>query len=122
MKKSLDTATQQFIESIEVLDTTKYHMLQKLREIVFENYPKSKERMMYGGILFSLEDDYGGVFVYKNHVSFEFSNGYTFDDPEKVLEGGGKYRRHLKFKSIDDIETKSVDFFVKQVMGLKEIR
>lgn len=116
MKRSDDIATQRFIEGIEVLDTSKYQILQKLREIVFENYPKSKERMMYGGILFSLDEDYGGVFVYKNHVSFEFSNGYAFDDPEKVLEGGGKYRRHLKFKSIDDIETKSVDFFVKQII------
>lgn len=120
MKRSDDIATQQFIERIEGLDTTKYHILQKLREIVFEHYPKSKERIMYGGILFSLEDDYGGLFVYKNHVSFEFGNGYTFDDPEKVLEGGGKYRRHLKFKSIDDIETKSVDFFVKQIIEIED--
>lgn len=120
MKKSLDIATQKFIDSIEVLDSTKYQILQKLREIVFENYPNSKERMMYGGILFSLDDDYGGVFVYKNHVSFEFSNGYTFDDPKKVLEGGGKYRRHVKFKSIDDVETKQVDFFVKQIIKIED--
>ena len=114
MKRSNDFKVQQFIDGIAVLDSTKYQILNKLREIVFDNYPNVNERMMYGGILFSDTDDFGGVFVYENHVSFEFSNGYLFDDPEKLLEGKGKYRRHLKFRALDDIETKKVGFFVKQ--------
>ena len=63
---------------------------------------------MYGGIIFSLADDFGGIFVYKNHVSFEFSYGYKLDDPSKLLEGNGKYRRHLKIKSIEDLEIKKI--------------
>jgi len=114
MKKSEDPKTQQFIDSIAVLDSTKYQMLNKLRDIVFDNYPDIKERMMYGGILFSDTHDFGGVFVYAKHISFEFSNGYLFDDPEKLLEGKGKYRRHLKFRSLDDIETKKAAYFIKQ--------
>jgi len=45
----------------------------------------------------------------------EFSNGYLFDDPKSLLEGKGKYRRHLKLRSLDDIETKKVDYFMKQI-------
>ncbi|WP_153244835.1 hypothetical protein [Labilibaculum antarcticum] len=26
----------------------------------------------------------------------------------------GKYRRHVKIKSLDEVKTKSLDFFVKQ--------
>lgn len=115
MKKSTDIKVQDFIEKIELLDPAKHLILQTLREIVLENYPKTQERMMYGGILFSLDDDFGGVFVYKNHVSFEFSLGYKLNDPEKLLEGKGKFRRHLKVKSLDEIEMKKVDFFVKQI-------
>jgi len=77
-----------------MLDNTKYQILEELRKIVIENYPKVEERMMYGGIMFSLADEFGEVFVYKNHISFEFSYGYKFKDPEKLLEGSGKYRRH----------------------------
>ena len=69
---------------------------------------------MYGGIMFSQLKDFGGVFVYKNHISFEFSDGYRFDDATKLLQGSGKYRRHLKIKSRADIEIKKVYFFVKQ--------
>lgn len=115
MKKSNDTETQKFIDSIAVLDPAKYQILEKLREIVFEHYPEVMERMMYGGIMYSLNEDVGGIFVYKQHISFEFGNGYKFDDPEKILEGKGKYRRHVKLGSLDDVEMKRVGFFVGQI-------
>lgn len=119
MKKSNDIKTQKLIDNIKILDSTKHQILEKLREIVFDNYPKVKERIMYGGIMFSLDEDFGGVFVYENHISFEFSYGYKFNDPENLLEGKGKYRRHLKLKSLDDIETKKMDFFVKQIKEIE---
>lgn len=115
MKKSKNFETQKFIEHIKTLDSVKYQILQKLREMVFDNFPEVKERMMYGGILFSTNEDFGGVFVYKNHISFEFSYGYKFNDPNNFLEGNGKYRRHLKFRSTEDIEIKKVDFYIKQI-------
>ena len=96
-------------------DDEKFNILVKLREIVFNNYPETNERIMYGGIMFSLEDDFGGLFVSKNHISFEFSNGFRMDDPKNLLEGTGKFRRHLKIKSFDGIEDKDVQFFVKQL-------
>lgn len=118
MKKSNDIKTQKLIDSIEILHNTKYLILQNLREIVFGIYPNTNERIMYGGILFSMDEDFGGVFVYENHVSFEFSNGYKFEDPKNLLEGKGKYRRHLKFKSMEDIAAKDVKFFVNQAVDI----
>ncbi len=114
MRKSNDIKTQAFIDNIKVIDHSKYQILIKLREIVFGHYPKVEEKIMYGGIIFSIKEDFGGVFAYQNHVSFEFSQGFKFEDTEKLLEGKGKYRRHLKFKSIEDVDTKKVDYFVKQ--------
>ena len=64
MKKSNDIKTQKFIDNIKDLNSTKYQILKKLREIVFDNFPKVKERMMYGGIMFSHNEDFGGLFVY----------------------------------------------------------
>ena len=116
MKKSKNKNVQKFLVDIESIDAEKFRILQELRDIVLTQYPEVNERMMYGGIMFSLEDDFGGLFVRKQHISFEFSNGFTMNDPKKLLEGTGKFRRHLKIRSLADIEDKKIGFFVKQAV------
>lgn len=116
MKKSENKQVEKFLEEIMMFNDEQFEILQKLREIVFKVYPETTERMMYGGIMFSLEGDFGGIFVRKHHVSFEFGNGFTMNDTDKLLEGSGKYRRHLKIRSVSDIADKKVDFFVKQAL------
>lgn len=115
MKKSADEKVQTFIDGVSVLDGTQYQILQELRAIVFDCHPEVKEEMMYGGIMFSLEKHFSGVFAYKKHVSIEFGQGSSFDDPKNQLEGNGKYRRHLKFSTIEDIAMKDPAFYLKQV-------
>lgn len=114
MKKSKDKKAQKFLEETLMFNDEQFKILQELRKIVFKIYPKTKERMMYGGIMFSLEDDFGGIFVRKNHISFEFGKGFIMKDPKKLLEGTGEFRRHLKIESLGDIQNKKVEFFVKQ--------
>ena len=114
MKRPKNEPVQKFLEEIMMSDFEKFEILQELRKIVFSNYPETNERIMYGGIMFSLEDDFGGLFVRKKHISLEFGSGADMNDPYKILEGTGKFRRHLKIRSLDDIENKTVDFFVKQ--------
>ncbi len=58
-----------------------------------------------------------GVFVYTNHVSVEFSDGAAFDDPDGLLEGKGKARRHLKLEALSDIDDKSVETFLRQALA-----
>ena len=120
MKKSSDERVQKFLADTSEVDGEKHSILQACRKIVFATNPQTGERMMYGGIMFSIEEnDFGGIFASKKHVSFEFNNGYEMDDPNGFLEGSGKYRRHLKLKSIGDVRSKKVEFFVKQVMSGK---
>lgn len=116
MRKSKNNQVQELIDDIEMFDIDKFEILMKLRDIVFSCNPKIRERVMYGGIMFSLEDDFGGLFVRKKHVSFEFVFGVQMKDPDGVLEGTGKFRRHLKLRSKKDIETKNVAYFVEQTL------
>ncbi len=105
-----------FLEEIQMIDTEKFKILIQLRELVFSIFPESNERIMYGGIMFSLENDYGGLFLRKNHISLEFTQGVFFKDPNKILEGNGKLRRHLKIRTINDITDKKVVFYIKQAL------
>lgn len=54
MKKSKNEQVQEFLDEIKKIDKEKSLILQTLREIVFSNYPKTRERMKYGGIMVSL--------------------------------------------------------------------
>ena len=118
MRASNSQAVQTLLDEMEVFDAQKYEILQRLRAVVFEANQEVTERMMYGGIMFSLGDDFGGIFAYKNHVSFEFGAGATLVDPNQVLEGKGKFRRHLKIASFVDIEQKDLANFVRQAIAL----
>ena len=110
--KSKNEKVQNFLEGILIIDAEQYNSLIEMRKIVFDIYPETVERMMYGGIMFSLNsEDFGGLFVRKNHISFEFGNGYKMKDPYKYLEGSGKFRRHLKIRTQADIKNKEVVFF-----------
>jgi hypothetical protein len=117
MRLSDNTRVQTFLDEMLVFDGQKYEILQRLRDVVFAANPKVTERMMYGGIMFSLGDDFGGIFAYKNHVSFEFGAGTTLQDPKQILEGKGKSRRHLKIASYAEIEQKDLDNFVQQTIA-----
>ncbi len=117
MKNSKNERVQKFLDEITVIDSEKFDILNSMREIVFKTYPETDERIMYGGIMFSLNnEDFGGLFVRKNHISFEFSKGFLMKDPNQFLEGSGKFRRHLKIRSKDDIRNKDVGSFVKQAV------
>jgi hypothetical protein len=72
---------------------------------------------MYGGIMFAVNEDVGGIFTSKKHVSFEFSKGVNFKDPKKILEGTGKFRRHLKLITLDDVNIKNVEYFIQQAIS-----
>ena len=115
MIESTNQKVQEFLEHTRLQDYNKYELVQAVRQKVFTSYPQAEERIQYGGILFKLDEDVSGVFVYQNHVSMEFSYGFKFNDPDGLLEGGGKYRRHLKLRALEDMEIKRVDYFVKQI-------
>ena len=76
---------------------------------------------MYGGIIFSYNTKMiSGIFVYKKHISLEFSLGFLMKDPDGLLEGKGKYRRHLKLYSLDDVTKKKIAYYVEQAVKISE--
>ena len=96
------------LEDIHLLDQARYELVQSLREIILGLAPSISEEVKYGGILFSVEQPFCGVFSYAKHVSLEFVVGASLPDEYKMLEGEGKLRRHIKLSSAQDISEKHV--------------
>ena len=99
-------------------DAEKQKLIELLDSLVMAAVPKSTKVAKYGGTLYTLKPDekegqFCGVFPYKAHVQLSFAQGASLDDPDGLLEGSGKFRRHLTFKSLDDVDAKVVKRFVK---------
>lgn len=105
-----------FLQDIQSLSPEKYEILLRIRKIFLDANPALVEDIKYGGLVFNLAGILmGGIFVYGEHMSIEFSEGAALLDPDKILEGKGKKRRHIKIFVLPDIEKKKVKYFVKQV-------
>lgn len=103
-------------------EATAQDITRAVKEIIDQIAPETGYVGKYGGEVFVLDpsDDkafFGGVFTYKDHVSVEFSNGASFDDPHGHLEGGGKQRRHLKLRTPVDVAEKDFATFLKQAIA-----
>lgn len=107
-----------FLKKLSTISHEQFELVSELRNRTVRMNPNVSERMMYGGIMFSVQGDVGGIFAYKNHVTFEFGKGYLFTDPDHILEGKGKYRRHLKFESLEGLQKSNIDFYIKQMFTM----
>ena len=104
-----------------VLDSAE-QITRRLDSMVATTCPAAGRKAMYGGIVFGLEQRGNetmvcGHFIYKNHVNLESSEGYQLEDPNQVLLGSGKFRRHIKLICLEDIEDKSVQFMLDQAFA-----
>ncbi len=96
----------------------------QLKAVVATVEPEAVFVAKYGGTMIESvpgqpKSQFCGIFAYKDHVSLEFTNGAQLDDPEKVLEGGGKHRRHIKLASLADIVDKRCEDFLRQARDLQ---
>ena len=104
-------------------EAEKKNLVELLDSLVMAAFPKSTKVPKYGGTLYTLNPDekegqFCGVFPYKAHVQLSFANGNELDDPDGLLEGGGKFRRHLTYKSLDEVDAKVVKRFCKAASKL----
>lgn len=112
---SSDMEIKEFLTKAKEKDPVLGEITLTLRNLGRTNHPEAIEVIKYGGIcLFDAGLLVGGFFQSKKHISVEFSEGANLEDPDGFLEGTGKFRRHLKIRTIDDIEGKKVAYYLKQ--------
>lgn len=80
----------------------------ELERFIQDTIPKSKKVSKYGGILFTVkpeekEGQFCGVFIYTQHVQVSFSLGVQLKDLKKSLSGSGKFRRHINYATIEEV-------------------
>jgi hypothetical protein len=113
-----DPKVEQLLHDLQLTHPDLHTIVQAVRATVRAVAPSAEERVMYGGILFSAPAQFCGVFAYSAHVSMEFGKGAELKDPHRALEGNGKFRRHIKLTTPDDIESKHLRDYIAQALRL----
>ncbi|MCL1088922.1 DUF1801 domain-containing protein [Shewanella profunda] len=103
---------EQHIEDIRLVSPQLAEAVQNLRRLIFVVAQTAAvpvtEEIKYGGILFSTTQPFCGIFAYQQHVSLEFTAGASLKDKHGLLEGKGKFRRHIKFFSNTDVSNETL--------------
>lgn len=91
-----------------------------LRNFVKGAVPGLKETVNAWGIpTFERKDPFCYFMVGKHHVTFGFHYGTSLEDPEGLLEGTGKNLRHVKLRTVEDMQKKGLRKLVQAAARLK---
>ncbi|MEX0813955.1 MAG: DUF1801 domain-containing protein [Chitinophagales bacterium] len=89
-------------------------ILLKLRQLIAEAVPKAKENFKWGQPVYTTEKDFCYLKLNKQHINIGFFNFEKITDPNNLLEGSGKNMRHIKIRSISDIDSSELSKMIKQ--------
>ena len=85
----------------------------ELRRIILETLPGVKEEMKWGVPVFDEGKFYLGAF--KNSVNLGFSINGLDEEEKKLFQGNGKTMKHIKIRSLPDIDEEKIMKLVKLV-------
>jgi hypothetical protein len=91
-----------------------------LREIILEEVPRASESVyrvytvaVWFGFSEKMKDMFCYITTHARHINLGFPQGALLPDPNRVLEGEGKAMRHVKFKSMSDLERPFVRHYIQ---------
>ena len=94
-------------------------ILNRLRLLIFEAVPDAIEELKWSRPCYSTSK---GLFCYlgttKGHATLGFQKGTSLPDPNRLLEGSGKEMRHIKLRSLDDIDEPAFKATLQQAQAL----
>lgn len=94
-------------------------VIRALRALVKRVAPELRESVKWGNGCW-ITDDANVAYVYSadDHVQFGFFAGAALKDPERLLQGSGKYVRHVKLRKLADIDERALAALVRQASAL----
>ena len=95
-------------------------LIKILRSIVNSTSKKLNETVKWGNGCW-VKDDLPIVYIYadKKQLQLGFFAGALMTDPKDFLQGSGKFVRHVKIKSNEDIDKVYFSKLIKQAIKIK---
>ncbi|EJF08292.1 MULTISPECIES: DUF1801 domain-containing protein [Pontibacter] len=90
----------------DYINTSEKHKetLEALRQLVHDTVPGVAEEFKWSRPVFRSDKDFAYLKTAKAYVTLGFFQFSKLKDPNGLLEGTGKDMRHIKIKSVQDID------------------
>jgi hypothetical protein len=94
-------------------------IIRELRKFVKHVAPNLRETVKWGnGCWVNGKEPVAYVYSARSYVQFGFFGGSTLKDPQGLLEGDGKYVRHIKVSSASGIDKRAFAMLLRQAADL----
>jgi hypothetical protein len=90
----------------------------RIRRIVLKAAPEAKESIKWAQPVYESNGPFCYFKAFKNSINLGFWRGIDIEDPKGLLEGSGDKMRHVKIRSIDDVDEEQFADFVRQAVEL----
>jgi hypothetical protein len=81
------------------------------RRLILDVFPEVRETLDRGNRIVgyatgprAIKDMWAGVAPHNTHVNLQLANGALIEDPAGLLEGTGKRVRHVKLRSVEEVD------------------
>ena len=96
-------------------------VVERLRQVILKIHPEACEVVRlgdraatYGCGPRKMIDGYAYILPYRSWVNLGFYRGRMLTDPEKLLEGTGARMRHVKMRTVEDVERPGVRGLIRE--------
>ena len=103
------------LEYIEKQKSPLKEIILRIRDIFYDTIPDCREKSKWGVITFADDKFYLGVVNDRIHVGFSV-NGLSHDEIQ-ILDGSGKTMRHIKIRSLEEIDEEKLKDLIKLVLA-----
>lgn len=94
----------QVTEFINKAPSEQKQIMEKIRQLIHESVPGVTEEFKWSRPVFKTQKDFAYLQTTKATVNLGFFNFQELKDKENRLEGTGKSMRHVKLKTLNDID------------------
>ncbi len=92
-----------------------------IRSLMRESAPQAREVISYGIPMYSRKKPLAWINPSKTGITFGFRQGVSFEDKYGLLRGSVKHARHLKMRTLKDVNKAAVRYYIKQAVKLDRL-
>ena len=90
-------------------------ILKTLRKLIHETISDVSEGYKWGFPVFAKTKDFAYLRFAKKHITLGFYNIDKIEDPDNLLEGEGNTLKHIKIKNKDEINSKMIAQWLREI-------